>query len=101
MRPSMFDITLLGVIALWCGCSGNGMAAGVDAEGQALALACAGCHVGDDVPDLRGMDAERFLTAMRAFQSGQRRAAIMDRLARGYSEAELAAMAAYWQAQQP
>jgi cytochrome subunit of sulfide dehydrogenase len=36
---------------------------------------------------------------MRAFQSGQRDATVMDRIAKGYSEAEIEAIANWYQAQ--
>jgi sulfide dehydrogenase cytochrome subunit len=36
---------------------------------------------------------------MRAFRSGQRDATVMDRIARGYSETEIEAIADWYQAQ--
>lgn len=67
----------------------------------ALALACAGCHgtgVGSPgaAPKLAGMDRARFIAAMREFQSGSRPATVMNRIAKGYNEEELAAMAAFF-----
>ncbi|TAN49316.1 MAG: hypothetical protein EPN21_12360 [Methylococcaceae bacterium] len=93
----MSSKSVLCIAALLGGFCGIGMAETTDFDAAALVFACAGCHGAGSVPDLRGMPAERFLNAMRAFQSGQRHAGIMDRIARGYNEAELAVMAVYWQ----
>lgn len=68
---------------------------------QALAPACTGCHSSGGMPLLEGMDASGFIAAMRQFQTNQRPASVMGRIARGYTEAELAAMAAYFQQHQP
>jgi cytochrome c553 len=43
------------------------------------------------VPALAGRDAAELRALMQAFRDGTRPATIMDRIARGYTEAELAA----------
>jgi len=68
------------------------------------ASACSGCHPASSaaeagVPALAGRDAQEIVTQMRAFRSGQRDATVMDRIAKGYSEAEIEAIAAWYQAQ--
>jgi sulfide dehydrogenase cytochrome subunit len=66
------------------------------------ASACSGCHPASSaagVPALAGRDAQEIVTQMRAFRSGQRDATVMDRIAKGYSEAEIEAIAAWHQAQ--
>jgi cytochrome c553 len=68
------------------------------------AFACSGCHPASSaaetsVPTLAGRDAQEIVTQMRAFQSGQRDATVMDRIAKGYSEAEIEAIANWYQAQ--
>ncbi len=68
------------------------------------AAACSGCHPASSaaearVPALAGRDAQEIVTQMRAFRSGQRDATVMDRIARGYSEAEIQAIANWYQAQ--
>jgi cytochrome subunit of sulfide dehydrogenase len=45
------------------------------------------------------MTADQIGTTMLAFRSGQRSATVMDRIARGFSEQEIAAIAA-WLGQQ-
>ncbi len=74
---------------------------GDDADGHMLAQACAGCHGADwggqgPIVDLRGYDHEAFLRAWAEFQADERPATIMNRIARGYSEAEVAALADYF-----
>ena len=69
------------------------------------ATACSGCHPGSagvdtPAPRLIGMKADDILAAMAAFRSGARPATIMDRIAKGFSEPEAAAIAS-WYATQP
>jgi sulfide dehydrogenase cytochrome subunit len=63
------------------------------------ASTCLGCHspVRADaaIPSLRGRDAAEVATAMREFREGTRPATLMDRLAKGFSEAETQAIAAW------
>jgi cytochrome subunit of sulfide dehydrogenase len=63
------------------------------------ASSCSGCHaasaaVETPVPRLAGMPAARIIEAMLAFRVGQRPGTIMPRLAKGFSEGEIAAIAA-------
>lgn len=79
-----------------------GVAAAADAP--AGASSCSGCHpanagVQTPVPPLAGRNAGEIVTAMQAFRSGQRSATVMDRIAKGYSEAEVQAIAAWYAAQ--
>jgi sulfide dehydrogenase cytochrome subunit len=67
-----------------------------------LANTCAGCHgtngasVGPASPTIAGMSAEYFKTVMDEFKSGERHSTIMGRIARGYTEEEIALMADYY-----
>lgn len=70
-------------------------------NGTMLAQGCAGCHgqsgAGQGaVPDLRGYDRESFVRTWEEFRADERSATIMNRIARGYSEAEVAALADYF-----
>ncbi|HEV7267148.1 MAG TPA: c-type cytochrome [Falsiroseomonas sp.] len=67
------------------------------AEAPPGASACLGCHgrEGAAIPSLRGRDAAEVAAAMRAFREGARPATLMDRLAKGFSEAETQAIAAW------
>jgi len=69
------------------------------------AAACSGCHaaapdIATPVPRLAGLEAAAIVTAMEAFREGQREATVMDRIARGFSDEEIRAIAA-WYAGQP
>jgi sulfide dehydrogenase cytochrome subunit len=68
------------------------------------AAACSGCHsassaVQTSVPVLTGRAAKEIVAQMRAFRSGQRGATVMDRIAKGFSDAEIDAIADWYQAQ--
>jgi len=67
------------------------------------AQGCLGCHGPEGrgsgaVPALAGRPAAETIAALRAYRAGQRPATIMDRIARGYTDAEMAAIAAYFAA---
>lgn len=63
-----------------------------------LSNACAGCHgtnggsAGPTMPSLAGQSKEAIVEAMKKFKSGERPSSIMGRLAKGYTEADFAAM---------
>ncbi len=63
------------------------------------ASTCLGCHAPTRsdaaIPSLRGRDAAEVAAAMRAFREGTRPATLMDRLARGFTEEETQAIAAW------
>ncbi|WP_368904402.1 cytochrome c [Taklimakanibacter lacteus] len=66
------------------------------------AAACSGCHapVNDGpVPGLIGRPAGEIVTAMAAFRAGERTATVMDRIAKGYSDEEINAIAQWYAAQ--
>ena len=74
-------------------------------ESPVGAASCSGCHpakpgVESAVPRLTGRNPEGIVAQMRAFRSGQRAATVMDRIAKGYSDAEVEAIAAWYAAQQ-
>jgi len=67
-----------------------------------LAAGCAGCHAngGDPrLPNLAGRSAGDIVAAMKAFRSGSRPATVMDRIAKGFSDDEIKAIAAWYAAQ--
>lgn len=69
------------------------------------AAACATCHgtngqaVGA-IPRLAGADAKSTLDSLLAHKRGQRQGTIMHQIAKGYTDEQLAAIAAYFAAQQ-
>lgn len=75
---------------------------------RALAANCAACHgtngksaAGSVVPGLAGRDAEYFITQMANFKNGTRQATLMHQISKGYTDAEIKAMADYFAAQKP
>jgi sulfide dehydrogenase cytochrome subunit len=74
-------------------------------SGRNLAAACAICHgtagraVTKDVIPLAGLPREHIATQMRAFRDGQRPATVMHQIAKGYTDAQIEAMAAWFAAQ--
>jgi len=76
------------------------------ASGAAMAWQCAPCHGTNGqefleaMPPLAGMPVEQFTKAMIAYRDGTRPAVIMDRVARGFTDAEIDAMA-QWFVKQP
>jgi cytochrome c553 len=65
------------------------------------ATACAGCHAGPEhaLPSLRSLSAQDIADAMTAFRTGAREATVMDRIARGFDDAETQAIASWLAAQ--
>jgi sulfide dehydrogenase cytochrome subunit len=70
-----------------------------------LANTCAGCHgtngssVGPASPTIAGISRDYFIESMQAYQSGERLSTIMQRIAKGYNEAEIELMADYFSRQ--
>ena len=64
------------------------------------AASCLGCHAssGQDnrVLPLSSLKAEQIETAMQAFRSGTRPATVMDRIAKGFSDEEVRAIAQWY-----
>ena len=63
-----------------------------------LSNACAGCHgtdgasAGPSMPSLAGQSKEAIVGAMKKFKSGERPSTVMGKLAKGFSDADFAAM---------
>jgi len=80
----------------------NLTAAGV----AAMAANCAMCHgtrgipaPGSSLPRIAGRSAESTIEAMKAFREGRREATVMHQIAKGFNDAEIAAIAAYFASQ--
>jgi cytochrome subunit of sulfide dehydrogenase len=70
------------------------------AEEPAGAASCSGCHpasarVSSPVPRLSGLDRAAIIRAMQEFRSGQRTGTVMDRIAKGFTDEEIQAIAAW------
>jgi cytochrome c553 len=63
------------------------------------ASSCSGCHdatiANSAVPPLKGRPAAEIVSAMEAFRAGSREATVMTRIAKGFSEDETRAIAAW------
>jgi cytochrome c553 len=80
----------------------TGMAHAADAPPGASS--CSGCHAASSnvqtpVPPLNGRPADGIVAQLTAFKSGQRKGTIMDRIAKGFSEEEIRAIATWYESQ--
>lgn len=73
---------------------------------KTLAATCAACHGTNGraveaaaVPGLAGLPAAYMVEQMKAFKNGNRPATVMHQLAKGYSDAQIEQLAAYFAAQ--
>jgi len=84
--------------------SGTAMAQVEANAGRYAAANCANCHGTNGVakgamPSLAGQKKEYIAEQMRAFRDGKRPATLMHQIAKGYSDAQVDAMAAYFASQ--
>ncbi|HEX6156665.1 MAG TPA: cytochrome C [Burkholderiales bacterium] len=77
-----------------------------DTNARNLAAGCAICHgtQGKPAPNaplipLAGLPRDHIATQMRAFRDGQRPATVMHQIAKGYSDAQIEAIAGWYAAQ--
>ncbi len=72
---------------------------------RALAANCSACHgtngnsAGGAVAGLAGMNKDYLVGQMKLFKEGKREATLMHQIAKGYSDAEISAMADFFAAQ--
>ena len=99
-------IVLSGLSALLIGGLGFGQSAHAEgvSRGELLASMCNTCHGTDGKgakpnPSINGEEVADFVDLMSAFASGEEPATIMGRHASGYSEADLKALAEYFNKQ--
>jgi cytochrome c553 len=76
-----------------------------DVQGRNLAAGCAICHgtegraVTRDVIPLAGLPKEHISAQMKAFRDGSRPATVMHQIAKGYTDPQIDALAAWFAAQ--
>jgi sulfide dehydrogenase cytochrome subunit len=75
-------------------------------QAASLAASCTACHgtqgravAGSAVPGLAGQPASTLGEQMKAFKTGARTATVMPQIAKGYSDAQIEQLAAYFAAQ--
>lgn len=73
---------------------------------RSLAATCANCHgtdgaaaSGASMPRLAGLQAGFISEQLKAFRDGKREATVMHQLAKGYTDEQIAALAAFFAAQ--
>jgi len=86
--------------------SAGGAALAQDANlGRNLAATCANCHGtngqvrGDTVKPLAGVAADKIVAMVNDYRSGAQPATIMHQIAKGYSDDQIRAIAAFFAAQ--
>jgi sulfide dehydrogenase cytochrome subunit len=92
------------IFRLLVGAAALAGAAQLQAEPSAIMMAntCAGCHgtegksVGPASPSLAGYSEAYFVESMQGFKTGERPATIMNRIAKGYTDAQIEGMGAYF-----
>lgn len=96
----------LRIAALAGGLLAAGLAGAGDVRSPSmLANTCAGCHgtngasAGDIMPIIGGMDKTYLQTVLAEYKSGERDSTIMGRIAKGYTDGELKAIASFMAAQ--
>jgi sulfide dehydrogenase cytochrome subunit len=82
------------LIVLLAPLSGAAALAAAERAPAAIADACASCHGTDGrsqgaIPTIAGMPPADFVAKMAAFRSGDGQATVMDRIAPGFSPAEI------------
>lgn len=92
-------------IAVTVALAAAAFSASAQESGRNLAAACAICHgtegraVTKDVIPLAGLPREHIASQMRAFRDGQRPATVMHQIAKGYTDTQIDAMAAWFASQ--
>jgi sulfide dehydrogenase cytochrome subunit len=79
----------------------TGVADGLAARGASLAYACAACHGPDGqsqgaIPSLNALSAADTIAALQAFRAGPRKGTVMLRIAKGFDDADITAVATYF-----
>lgn len=69
-------------------------------SGMMLSNSCAACHGTkgksvSSIPGLNQLSAEEITIEMKAFKSGERKATVMGRIAKGFSDKQIKAMSEY------
>jgi len=93
------------LVAIMAAVAGESVAQGIPpGVARDLAATCAGCHgaqgasVGG-IPSLAGMDPRVLVDSLQEFRAGTRPGTVMPQLAKGYTDPQIEAIAAYYAAQ--
>jgi sulfide dehydrogenase cytochrome subunit len=96
MRSGVTWIVVVGFLAFG--------SSAVAAEGSVLALSCAACHGPNghspgSIPAIAGKGASFLESSLADFKSGKRTGTVMNRLAKGYADEEIKALAVFFAGQ--
>lgn len=69
-----------------------------DLQARNRAASCLTCHAAGTLPPLAGRPQADIVAAMRAFRDGSRASTVMQQIARGYSDTQVSAIAAWFAA---
>ncbi len=74
------------------------------ASGAVLTYTCFSCHGTDgksagDMPTIAGKSEDYITEKLKAFKSGELEATVMDRIAKGFTDDEIAALAKFFSGQ--
>lgn len=102
-------LTVGPALLLVVGLSASAAAQGVDTQARVWAASCAACHGTNGaggpgrgaIPVIAGQDKAVLLQKLLAYKKGERQATVMHQHAKGYSDAELERLAAFFAAQKP
>ena len=99
-KKGVSRLALVVAVAFWV----VSPAAAADITPTILASACTICHGPDGaspatMPSIGGLEASVLATKLRDFKSGAQEATVMNRIAKGYSDSEIDALAKYFAAQ--
>lgn len=98
MRTSLF----LGACALILSNAGHAAPDAPIATGKMLGNTCAACHgtfgksSDEYMPPLAGIDRQQLARAMRDYRDDRRASVVMNRIAKGYNDREIEAIAEYF-----
>ena len=102
MNSRILQVAMSVALLVACG------AAGADERnaGRDIAANCANCHGTDGrsvggMPSLAGRDKAEIVLYVMEFRDGKRPSTVMQQLAKGYTDAQIEAAAAYFAAQKP
>lgn len=92
------------VAVLLTACCGVAVQAASDPQKRQLSASCSACHgtngnSAGGTPVLAGLNREHFVKQMKDFRSGTRPATVMNKHAKGYSDAEIDKLADFFSAQ--
>ena len=106
MRSSRFFVAALACAASTLAGAQGAATPQQQLQTRALAATCANCHgtdghgaAGSTVPALAGLPAAEIADKLRGFKSGALPATVMHQLSKGYNDAQINQLAAYFAAQ--